>query len=186
MSHNGGGSRNCIQYTFSFREKERELNSPESRWTEEEETMVRALPIIVAPVHRIVCVTLLYVTMIFDHELVKVTLLSLYQLRLITHLSSVICRRGEIINESFRCLDQSLCIFTHTSHDSEHVPSLYAGGGVTRVWAAYSWYQMLEWAALQLQSHSHVDTERASRRGICWPADTSPMDDGMIFYQPMK
>ena len=107
--------------------------------------MVRALPIIVAPVHRIVCVTLLYVTMIFDHELVKVTLLSLYQLRLITHLSSVICRRGEMINESFRCLDQSLCAFTHTSHDSEHVPSLYAGGGaVTRVWAAYSWYQMLE------------------------------------------
>ena len=91
--------------------------------------MVRALPIIVAPVHRIVCVTLLYVTMIFDHELVKVTLLSLYQLRLITHLSSVICRRGEMINESFRCLDQSLCAFTHPSHDSEHVPSLYAGGG---------------------------------------------------------
>ena len=36
---------------------------------------------------------------------------------------------------------------------------LCRGGGVTRVWAAYSWYQMLECAALQLQSHSNVDTE---------------------------
>ena len=42
-------------------------------WIEEEETIVQALPIIVAPVAGIVLVTLLYVTMMFDHELVKVT-----------------------------------------------------------------------------------------------------------------
>ena len=40
---------------------------------EEEETIVQALPIIVTPVAGIVLVTLLYVTMMFDHELVKVT-----------------------------------------------------------------------------------------------------------------
>ena len=42
-------------------------------WIEEEETIVQALPIIVAPVAGIVLVTLLYVTMMSDHELVKVT-----------------------------------------------------------------------------------------------------------------
>ena len=55
------GARNCIKYTFSFQEKDRELNSPDSRqnggsaaWIGEEETIVRALPIIVTPVPGIV------------------------------------------------------------------------------------------------------------------------------------
>ena len=106
--------------------------------------MVRALPIIVAPVHRIVCVTLLYVTMIFDHELVKVTVFSLYQLRLITHLSSVICRRGEIINESFRFLTRVCVHLLIPAMIQNMCRAFMQGGGVTRVWAAYSWYQMLE------------------------------------------
>ena len=56
------GARNCIKYTFSFQEKDRELNSPDSwqnggsaaAWIEEEETIVLALPITVTPVPGIV------------------------------------------------------------------------------------------------------------------------------------
>ena len=133
-------------------------------WIEEEETIVQALPIIVTPVAGIVLVTLLYVTMMFDHELVKVTSEDHCMISIAGYYTHYTLILG---NLSPGVMYQWIMCWMSWPGDIDSLirskdPNMW--GLCSAVCRGRHWLarpllldQMLEWAACESHSHSNVE-----------------------------